>query len=207
MADRTLQIPKPWLIAFLLCAAVVFLSFAYVDVPIARRFYEHAGQLGPGLNSAIILSLEAATVLALVGYRLARGRLSRLGETLGLATIASLCSYAVNDGVLKLLLGVPNPQSVLSNGSQHAFHFLGGSNSSSFPSGHMVLASAFAGVFMRLYPSSRLPFSALLLFGAALLVFGDWHFASDVISGAFVGVSAGILAGALWQVHSLDVRT
>jgi hypothetical protein len=66
----------------------------------------------------------------------------------------------------------------------------------------MVLAGAFAGVFMRLYrPSIRL-FSALLLIAAGLLLVGDWHFLSDIIAGAFLGTSAGILAGEGWAAHS-----
>jgi uncharacterized membrane protein len=66
----------------------------------------------------------------------------------------------------------------------------------------MVLASAFAGVFMRLYRTSILPLSALLLIAAVLLIAGDWHFVSDVIAGTFLGVSAGLLAGEVWLVHS-----
>jgi uncharacterized membrane protein len=66
----------------------------------------------------------------------------------------------------------------------------------------MVLAGAFAGVFMRLYRTSILPFSALLLIAAVLLIAGDWHFVSDVIAGTFVGVSAGLLAGEVWLAHS-----
>jgi hypothetical protein len=66
----------------------------------------------------------------------------------------------------------------------------------------MVLAGAFTGVFMRLYRTSILPFSALLLVAAVLLIAGDWHFVSDVIAGTFVGVSAGILAGEVWLAHS-----
>lgn len=66
----------------------------------------------------------------------------------------------------------------------------------------MVLVGAIAGVFMRLYRTSVLPLSALLLIGAALLIAGDWHFVSDVIAGTFLGVSAGLLAGEVWLVHS-----
>jgi uncharacterized membrane protein YoaK (UPF0700 family) len=66
----------------------------------------------------------------------------------------------------------------------------------------MVLAGAFAGVFMRLYRTSILPLSALLLIAAVLLIAGNWHFVSDVIAGAFVGVSAGLLAGEVWLAHS-----
>jgi uncharacterized membrane protein len=66
----------------------------------------------------------------------------------------------------------------------------------------MILAGAFAGVFMRLYRTSILPLSALLLIAAVLLIAGDWHFVSDVIAGTFLGVSAGLLAGEVWLVHS-----
>ena len=66
----------------------------------------------------------------------------------------------------------------------------------------MVLAGAFAGVFMRLYRTSFLPLSTLLLIAAVLLVVGDWHFVSDVIAGTFVGVSAGLLAVEVWLAHS-----
>jgi hypothetical protein len=70
----------------------------------------------------------------------------------------------------------------------------------------MVLAGAFAGVFMRLYRTSVRLLSGLLLLAAALLVVGDWHFISDVIAGTFLGVSAGILAGELWVVHMISSR-
>jgi hypothetical protein len=55
---------------------------------------------------------------------------------------------------------------------------------------------------MRLYRTSILPFSVLLLVAAVLLIAGDWHFVSDVFAGTFVGVSAGILAGEVWLAHS-----
>ena len=113
-----------------------------------------------------------------------------------------MCAYAVNDGVLKLLFRVPNPAPVLLEGVHHFFHLLAGAGDSSFPSGHMVLAASFGGVFMRLIPASIWPLSFLLSFGAALLIFGDWHFASDVIVEAFAGISAGLLAGELWRAHS-----
>ena len=176
----------------------------YCDVPIARRVY---GILGPatslasGLTSAVLLGVEAAIALAMAVIRITRGRLSPFGEAATLACLTSICAYAINSSTLKLFFGVPNPAAVL-HGARHAFDLLNGSSDSSFPSGHMVLAGAFAGVFMRLYRSSILPFSALLLIAAVLLVAGDWHFVSDVMAGAFAGVSAGLLAGELWLVHS-----
>ncbi len=66
----------------------------------------------------------------------------------------------------------------------------------------MVLAGAFAGVYMRLYRTSILLLSLLLGIAAVLLIVGDWHFVSDVIAGAFAGVSAGILAAEVWIAHA-----
>jgi membrane-associated phospholipid phosphatase len=193
-----------WLLSLLMCTLVVAVTFVYFDVPIAHRFEEilaPAESLATGLASVVLLGVEAAVALALVIIRVTRGHLSPFREATALACLTSICAYAINDNILKLYFGVPNPAAVL-HGTQHAFNLLSGSSGSSFPSGHMVLAGAFAGVFMRLYRTSILPLSALLLIAAVLLIAGNWHFVSDVIAGAFVGVSAGLLAGEVWLAHS-----
>lgn len=193
-----------WLLSLLICTLAVALAFVYLDVPIAHRIHGLLGSaesLGKELASTVLLGVEAAVALALVCIRITRGHLSRFGEATALACLTSICAYAINDSILKLFFGVPSPAAVL-HGTRHAFHLLTGSSSSSFPSGHMVLAGAFAGVFMRLYRTSILPLSALLLIAAVLLIAGDWHFVSDVIAGTFLGVSAGLLAGEVWLAHS-----
>lgn len=202
---KTLRFPgRIWLLSLLACTLAVAVAFSHFDVPIARSVYGIFGPgkiLAAGFASIILLSIEAAVVLVLVILRLVRGHLSPLSEATALACLASICAYAVNDSTLKPLFGVSNPSAVL-QGARHVFHLLSRATSNSFPSGHMVLAGAFAGVFMRLYRSSIPALSTLLLIAAVLLVVGDWHFVSDVISGTFVGVSAGLLAGELWLVHS-----
>ena len=202
---KTLFFPElMWLLALLICTLAVALAFVYLDVPLAHRLYRLLGSaesLGKGFASAVLLGIEAAVALALVFIRITRGHLSRFGEATALACLTSICAYAINDSTLKLFFGVPNPAAVL-HGTRHAFDLLAGSQNSSFPSGHMVLAGAFAGVFMRLYRTSILLFSGLLLLGAMLLIVGDWHFVSDVIAGTFLGVSGGLLAGEVWLAHS-----
>jgi membrane-associated phospholipid phosphatase len=186
------------------CAVVVAFSFAHMDVPIALHFWKvgrFLRPLGSGLGAAVILSLESAVALGLILTRVVRGHLSPFEEALAIACLASICTYGINDEVLKPLFGVPVPADVM-EGARHTFNFLEGSGDSSFPSGHMVLAGAFAGVFMSLYRASVWLFSALLLLAAGLLVVGGWHFLSDVIAGVFAGVSAGILAAEAWTVHS-----
>jgi len=195
---------KIWLVWLLICAVAAAVSFARLDLPMARLIYplfDRLNSLGAGLGSAALLSIEAGAVLTLVMIRITRGHLSPHGEALGLACLTSICAYALNAGVFKLVFGVPNPTEVL-QGARHTFDFFHGSIDSSFPSGHMVLAGGFAGVFMRLYRTCVPLLSGLLVAAAALMVLGDWHFVSDVIAGGFIGVSAGLLAGELWTVHS-----
>jgi membrane-associated phospholipid phosphatase len=195
---------KVWLLSFVVCAAVVVLSFACIDVPMALFFWKVGRFLNPlskPFGTAIILSLESAVILLLILARLVRGHISLFGEALAIACGASICAYGINGDVLKLLCGVPNPTDLM-DGARHTFNIWKGSGESSFPSGHMVLAGAFAGVFMRLYRASIWPLSALLLLAAGVLIVGDWHFLSDVVAGAFLGVSAGMLAGEGWAVHS-----
>jgi len=182
---------------------VAFL-FVRIDVPTALRFWNASRLLSPlneGFGAAVILSAESAVILFTVLARLVRGHISVFGETLTIACLASMCAYVINDHVLKVFFGVPNPTDVI-HGARHSFNLWMGSENSSFPSGHMALAGAFAGVFMRLYKASIWPLAALLLLAAVLLLVGDWHFLSDIIAGAFLGTSAGALAGEGWAVHS-----
>jgi membrane-associated phospholipid phosphatase len=197
-----------WFLCLVACGAAVGLSFYNVDITLALyclRFSQRLSPLQEGLGSAVLLTGEAVTVLALVLARLIRGKIPPYAEALAIACLSSICAYAINDSVLKLFFGVPNLSDVL-RGSRHAFHFWKGSPHSNFPSGHMILAGAFAGVFMRLYRITIWPLSALVLFAATLLVAGGWHFLSDVIAGAYLGLSAGLLAGELWRIHRIQLH-
>jgi membrane-associated phospholipid phosphatase len=197
-----------WLVSLAVCAAAVALSFARVDVPLALHFWPVGRFLRPlnaAFGAALILASESAVALGLILARVVRGHISRFGEALAIACLASICTYGINSEVLKPFFGVPMPVDVM-EGARHAFNFLMGSADSSFPSGHMILASAFAGVLMRLHRVSVWPLCALLVLAAGLLVVGGWHFLSDVIAGTFVGVSAGLLAGEAWTVHSKLLR-
>ena len=185
------------------CAAAAGLSFAALDVPVAHRLWRishHLSSLNAAFGATVILTVEAAVVLTLIVARLTRGHLSRISEAVAIACLASICAYGVNDQVLKPFFGVQPPADVV-HGARHAFNLAMDLGNGSFPSGHMVLAGAFAGVFMRLYRASIQPLSGLLLLAAVLLVVGDWHFISDVIAGTFLGVTAGTLAGEGWAVH------
>lgn len=196
---------KIWFLAMLGCAITVALAFRHLDVPMAvamEPWMSKVEMLGDGLGSALILTGELVLFLGLVTVRVVRGTVSPLGKAVAIACIASICTYAINASVLKVLFGVLPPFEVL-GGARHVANLLQGSPSSSFPSGHMALSGAFAGVLMRLYPKRWViaSLSGLLALAASLLVFGNWHFVSDVIAGCFTGITAGLLAAELWEAH------
>ena len=192
-----------WVLSLVACEAIVAFSFVHIDVPTALHFWNArrlAIPLNEALGATVVLSAESAVILVVVLARLVRGHISVFGETLAIACLTSICAYGINDHVMKVFFGVPNPTDVM-HGARHSFHLWMGSENSSFPSGHMVLAGAFAGIFMRLYQASIGPLAALLLLAAGLLLVGDWHFLSDIVAGMFFGISAGILAGEARAAH------
>lgn len=93
--------------------------------------------------------------------------------------------------LLKYVFGRTNTRSWLANQAGDGFHwFHGGENYSSFPSGHMAVFTAFFATVWLLYPRYRyISSGGLLLLAAALLATG-YHFLSDVIAGAYLGLVA-----------------
>ncbi|HEY5346970.1 MAG TPA: phosphatase PAP2 family protein [Rhizomicrobium sp.] len=194
-----------WCLLFAATLAASAVAMLWLDQPLARLFAANIRRLnvlGHGLSSSILIAGEMVLMVGLAAVRIARGSLPKPGNALLLACCASLCAYAVNDCVLKIVFGRPSPDQYLFTSLPPVFHFLQGGQQSSFPSGHMVMASAFAIALARIYPRTLPAFMALLCLGAGLLVVGDWHFLSDAMAGFFVGGTAGFVAGELWIEHA-----
>jgi membrane-associated phospholipid phosphatase len=86
------------------------------------------------------------------------------------------------------------------------FPFHGGPGYASFPSGHTTVVCAVMTVFWICYPRFR-PLYALAMAAVAIgLVGANFHFLSDVIAGAFLGVSVGWISVALWESGTRWVR-
>jgi membrane-associated phospholipid phosphatase len=198
-----------WLLSFVACVAAVILSFEYADLAIASyhpHLAAHLSTLGDDFGGSIILSGEAIVLACLAVVRLVNGRLPPIAEALALACLASICAYTIDSEVLKVYFGVPNPYQ-MTRGAKHTLNLWEGSPYSSFPSGHMALAGAFAGVFMRLYRTSIWALSLALLLSCILLIIGGWHFLSDVIAGTYFGVSVGLAVAETLGLHFKEGRT
>lgn len=198
-AERT-----TWFLALAACTVITAVSFVEFDVPLAHFVHSSALPskfLEKYLRSSVLLTIEVGMVLALALLRLLKGRISPFWMTLWVACAASIGAYLVNTLFFKVIFGVPNPNQVL-HGARHTLHWFSGTEDSSFPSGHMMLASAFAGVFMRQYRAAFWPLISALGVAAIVLLVGDWHFLSDLIIGTFIGISAGFAVADRWMDRS-----
>jgi membrane-associated phospholipid phosphatase len=98
--------------------------------------------------------------------------------------------------VFKYVFGGINTRAWLMNPVSSGFHwFHGGGDYNGFPSGHMTVFTAFFAAIWMYYPRHRrLCFGTMLTLAIALIV-TDYHFLSDVIAGAYLGLIATSLAG------------
>ncbi len=188
-----------WLLGLIATIISATISFIWIDGPVARHFAFNAdrfGMINAGFSGIVLLIFETAVVTFLLVRRMVRGQLAPLGKAIVVAGVASMCAYLLNEAIFKFLFGIPSPTEMLFQSAPHALHFLSGNPEDGFPSGHMMLSGAFAGALMRFYPRIRGRLFALLGVGALILVWGDWHFVSDVIAGTFLGITIGLLIAA-----------
>jgi membrane-associated phospholipid phosphatase len=96
--------------------------------------------------------------------------------------------------ILKLVFGRTSTRAWLENRASDGFHwFHGGGDYSGFPSGHMTVFSAFFSAVWLFYPRYRFACVGLSLVLAAALIITDYHFLSDVIAGAYLGLLATVI--------------
>ena len=181
----------------------VTICILWLDIPVAQVFLADANRatgVGAGLSSTVFVAAEMALMAGLAIARLMRS-LPEFPKALFVACCASLLAFLANDYILKLIFGRQNPSVLLQGVPSHVFNFFKGDLHSSFPSGHMVMATAFAATMIRLQPRTLPVLVILLCIGGVTLIVGDWHFLGDIIAGAFVGGTAGLLVGELWLEH------
>ena len=198
-----------WLIAFVATAAAIAITYFWVDRPLAFWVHDHVRRsYHVALNNAgrypDPLIPIAAIIFVCLGLRALAGRLLTHAQTAAFSGSVSIIFAEVIKDQLKLIFGRTWPEpgiqdnpSLISSGT-YGFHFMqGGSAYQSFPSGHMAAACAVITVLWIWYPRLRwLCIVAATTCGAGLIVL-NYHFLSDVIGGAFVGVSTGLMASAI----------
>jgi membrane-associated phospholipid phosphatase len=91
--------------------------------------------------------------------------------------------------LLKQLFGRMNTRFWLFHQGGREFHwFRGEENYSGFPSGHMAVFTAFLASAWLFYPRQRPVWLGLMLLLGVALIVTDYHFLSDVLAGAYLGL-------------------
>ena len=174
----------------------VLVSWRFLDTWIAVRVMELlkiSDLLVSGTSDipdVLFLIVTIGSALLWSNYLILRNRgidnkLSRFSQLAG--SVLPL-SYLLK-WVFKSIFGRINTRVWLASQASDDFHwFQGGGDYSGFPSGHMAVFSAFFAAVWVFYPFYRSISIGFLLILAVALVATDYHFLSDVIAGAYLGL-------------------
>jgi len=207
---------RNWGLGFLGTAIAVAASYVWLDRPIALLAHDELQRFQ--LFEKLTLIPEALVPLAIVafmalGLRGLSGRpLSRFQSVMLLSGLSLAVAGVIKDQ-LKLAFGRPWPETWTRNNlsfirdGAYGFHpFHGGPGYASFPSGHMTMTCTVMTVLWICYPGFRPVYAIAMAAVAVGLVGANFHFLSDVIAGGFLGISAGWIGVALWEIGDRRVR-
>jgi len=207
-----------WLIYWAATSAAVIVSYFWLDRPIARLVAGHLHRQHGGFFSFLThfpdpLIPTALIVIIVLGLRTLAGTSSadnpllRLKSAIVVCSISVILTEAIKDE-LKFIFGRTWPETWIRGNPSfirdgvYGFNFLhGGVGYQSFPSGHMALACAVFAVLWIWYPKLRFAYLIITALIAVLLIAGNYHFLSDVIAGAFVGISTALLTIVIWNAY------
>jgi membrane-associated phospholipid phosphatase len=205
---------RKWLVCFILTDASALISYKWLDRPIAFFVHDHMSQKDIFIwlqrIPEALPPLAALAFIALGLLALSKSRVSMFQAELLLCSISLVVAEAIKDQ-LKFVFGRTWPETWVSNNPSliqdgiYGFHpFHGGIGFASFPSGHAAAICAVMSILWIYYRKFR----PLYVICVATVVVGltgaNYHFFSDIIVGAFIGVSTGWMAVAIWQLANSD---
>jgi len=196
--------PIPAAKRLLIAATLCLLAILFVDGPTARLFsqsplFRHHLKYAVGSAWLLVPLISAATFAAFAD---GHGPFRAAKRVTILTTICALIAFVTNNVALKPLFGRTSIEEFLFWPSHYGFYFFRGNWNSNFPSGHMALLVAATTVLWLEFPRWRWLFTVLIAIAAFLLLFGEWHFVSDLIAGALWGNLVALTVIALYQRHT-----
>lgn len=201
-----------WLLSLVATTFAVVISYVWIDRPVALFIHLH----GPSHEAFAQLTHIpepfiplAVAVFLILGARILAGRpLTEIYTTSLICSISLIMAEATKDQ-LKFIFGrlwpetwILNNPSFIHDGAYGFNLFHGGAGYASFPSGHTSVTCAVVSVLWILHPKLRALYVQVALTVAVGLVGANYHFFSDIIAGAFVGVSTGWMMAVLWKARS-----
>lgn len=182
--------------SLVVCSALTICGFLYLDVRIAEFVSEKVGfgfLLSKSVSNLPNVMLSLVCIVTVVSWtgrfylagKPAKGLLSNFFEHTGLAVPIAF----VFKDILKKLFGRTNARIWLLYPDQSGFHwFHGGGDFAGFPSGHMAVFTALMLGIARYFPRLSPVCAGLLFVLAMALILTQYHFFSDIVAGAYLGV-------------------
>jgi membrane-associated phospholipid phosphatase len=181
-----------WCIALAVIAAAVIGSYFWLDRPIA--FFVHRNVV----DKTVFVWLQRLPAWCGLWTLIERPlfRAQRVALSCSISFIAT--NYLVLQ--LKYVFGrtwpvtwVDNNPSLIQNGAFGFYPFHGGLGFAAFPSGHVAGVCSVMAVLWWSYPHWRAIYISCTAVVAVGLIGANYHFLSDILSGMFVGTSAGYI--------------
>jgi membrane-associated phospholipid phosphatase len=202
---------RKWILSLAGTALACVASYQILDRPIALIFSKTVAHPEPFAKLTRlpdpIVPLAVITFIGLGLWSFSGRPLSRILNCALLCSISLIVAEATK-AQLKFVFGrtwpdtwIHNNPSFLRDGVYGFNFFNGGAEYASFPSGHMAVTCAVISVLWIYYPRVRTLYVIGGLAVAIGLIGANFHFLSDVIAGAFVGISSGWMVTSLWKAH------
>lgn len=171
-------------------------SYFYLDVPVAV-FFHHLAMSDAMLRKytshipdllfpiAVMITVCCWTALLVWAPKGIHGAHARFLQLCGVSVPLAYAAKCV----LQHIFGRVDPRVWIYHHWLAGFHwFHDGAGFASFPSGHMTVFAALAAVLWRHYPRYRIVYGIGAVALGVALVATDYHFVSDVVSGAYLGI-------------------
>jgi len=196
MSNRGGNTGQKWIGGALLALALTLLSVSFVDLPVALFVKNHLyassrwSKWTSDLPDLLLVVVLCTTLAAFSIYRVRKrkGIYDEMTRFAKLVAWSAPVSFLVKH-FLKFVFGRYNTRRWVHDPDLYGFYwFQRRAGCDGFPSGHMVVVVTLLAALWRFYPKSRplcLAAGSLL---AVALVATNYHFVSDVVAGAYLGV-------------------
>ena len=194
-------------------AVAVFVGYFWLDRPVAIWLHQFRNShseilLGLGHVSDPMVSLAIVGFFLLAVMTFLKSPLSK-AHAMGFLCSINIAFVEVVKDRLKFLFGRTWPETWVHNNPSfirdgiYGFNFMhSGSMYQSFPSGHMATFCAVITIFWIWYPRYRWVYTSLGLIAGTGLVALNYHFFSDVVAGAFVGIFISAASVTIWKASA-----
>jgi len=215
MTDSTLQRQSEglrlWLVGAILCLVLVPPTIIFIDRPLAIWAHQFHGTrvLARVSHLPEWLIPLGILLLAIIAIIIAFGHRSLVADFALRCGVALIVGATIKDQ-LKILFGrtwpegwLQNNPSFINDGVYGFWPAHGGTAYGAFPSGHTTAGLIVLTLLWQYWPRLRALYVAAGAGLITLLVAGGFHWLSDTIAGAFLGVAIGWVAAALGRPQAL----